>query len=326
MLQLVVSLLALALVVVSPAAAQQPAKVPRIGYLRVGPATAPTNQRSREAFLEGLRELGYVQGKNIVIEWRFAEGRYDRLPDLAAELVRLQVDVLVAGSTPEAVAAKNATKTLPIVFAGVGDPVATGLVASLASPGGNLTGLSLLSRDLDGKRLELLKETIPEASTVAVLGNPANPTLPIHRRELQAAGGALGVQVQLLEVRTPDDFERAFAAASTGRAAGLLVLPDALADAHRARIAALAARSGLPAIYAFREWPEAGGLMSYGPSISDSYRRAAAYVDKILKGAKPGGLPVEQPTKFELVVNLKVAKGLGLTIPQSLLLRAEVFE
>src|SRR5262245_58331035 len=271
MRRLVVSLLALGILGGPLAvAAQQPAKIPRIGYLRVGAPTAPSNQRNRDAFLQGLQALGYVEGKNIVIEWRFAEGRYERLPDLAAELVRLPVDVLVAGSTPEAVAAKNATKTVSIVFAGVGDPVATGLVASLASPGGNLTGLSLLSRDLDGKRLELLKEMVPGASAVAVLGNPANPTLPIHRRELQVAGDALGVQLQLLEVRAPDDFERAFAAASTGRAAGLLVLPDALADAHRARIAALAAKSGLPAIYAFREWPEAGGLMSYGPSISDS--------------------------------------------------------
>jgi len=248
----VVGLLALGLLGVPlGVAAQQPAKVPRIGFLRVGAQTAPTNQRAREAFLLGLLELGYVQGKNIVIEWRYAEGRYERLPDLAAELVRLQVDVLVAGSTPEAVAAKAATKTLPIVFAGVGDPVGTGLVASLASPGGNLTGLSFLSRDLDGKRLELLKETVPQASAVAFLGNPANPTLAIHRRELQAAGQALGVQLQLLEVRAPEDFEGAFRAAATGRAAGLLVLPDALADAHRTRIVALAARSRLPAIYPF---------------------------------------------------------------------------
>src|SRR5262245_33508220 len=327
MRRLVVSLLALGILGGPLAvAAQQPAKIPRIGYLRVGAPTAPSNQRNRDAFLQGLQALGYVEGKNIVIEWRFAEGRYERLPDLAAELVRLPVDVLVATSTPEAVAAKAATKTLPIVFAGVGDPLGTGLVASLASPGGNLTGLSLLSRDLDGKRLELLKETVPEASAVAFLGNPANPTLAVHRQELQAAGQALGVQLQLLEVRAPEDFERAFQAATTGRAAGLLVLPDALADAYRTRIVTLAARSRLPAIYPFREWAEVGGLMAYGPNVSESYRRVATYVDKILKGAKPGALPVEQPTKFELVVNLKTARALGLTIPPSLLLRAEVLE
>jgi len=233
------------------------------------------------------------------------------------------VDVLVAGSTPAAVAARDATKTIPIVLAGVGDPVGTGLVASLASPGGNLTGFSLLSRELDGKRLELLKETVAKASRVAFLGNPANPTLPIHRRELQAAGQALGVQLQLLEVRGPDEFEGAFGAAAKGRAGGLLVLPDAVADAYRTRIVALAAKSKLPAIYPFREFPEAGGLMSYGPNISETYRRAATYVDKILRGAKPADLPVEQPTKFELVINLKTAKALGLTIPRSVLSMAD---
>ena len=302
-------------------AQQQPAKVPRIGFLQ---ASSPSvNRHFADAFRQGLRAFGYVEGQNIAIEERWAEGKFERLPDLAAELVRLKVDVIVVGSTPGSRAAKQATTTIPIVMVNVGDPVGTGLVASLARPGGNVTGLSDLTVDMSAKRLELLKEVAPTASRVAVLWNPTHPTNPLQLRETQVAAQALGLTLQPVEVRSSDEFERAFAAMTRERASVLLVLGDILTVLHRSRVADLAAKNWLPAMYPFREQAEAGGLMSYGPSLPDMYRRAAAYVDKILKGSKPGDLPVEQPTKFELVINLKTAKTLGLKIPQSVLVRAD---
>jgi putative tryptophan/tyrosine transport system substrate-binding protein len=304
------------------ASAQQAGKVPRIGFLGT---TFPSDVSARlDVFRQGLRELGWVEGQNIVIDYRFAEGRFDRLPDLAAELVRLKVDIIVAVPTPAAVAAKNATKTIPIVVISVGDPVGLGLIASLAHPGGNVTGLSFsVGLEIVGKQLELLKETVPKVRRVAILSNPANPAQPLGIREVKVAARSLGVQLQLLEARGPNEFDGAFAAMAKERAGALLVPAESLFVLHRTRLADLAARSRLPAAYGFREHVEAGGLMSYGPSVRDLFRRSATFVDKILKGAKPGDLPVEQPTKFEFVVNLKTAKALGLTIPQSLLQRAD---
>ena len=304
------------------AAAQQPGKVPRIGYFSAGsPSSAP---HLLEAFRKGLRELGWVEGQNIVVDYRFAEGRFDRLPDLAAELVRLKVDIIVAVPTPAAAAAKNATETIPIVMINVGDPVGLGLIASLARPGGNVTGSSYsVGLEIIGKQLELLKETVPKVRRVAILWNPANPSHPLVVRELNVAARSLGVQLQFLEARGPNEFEGAFAAMAKERMGALLVVPDSVSFLHRTRLADLAARSHLPAAYGLRGHVDAGGLMSYGPDSADLFRRAATYVDKILKGAKPADLPVEQPTKFELVVNLKTAKALGLTIPQSVLVRAD---
>ena len=304
------------------AAAQQPGKVPRIGYFSAGsPSSAP---HLLEAFRKGLRELGGVEGQNIVVDYRFAEGRFDRLPDLAAELVRLKVDIIVAVPTPAAAAAKNATETIPIVMINVGDPVGLGLIASLARPGGNVTGSSYsVGLEIIGKQLELLKETVPKVRRVAILWNPANPSHPLVVRELNVAARSLGVQLQFLEARGPNEFEGAFAAMAKERMGALLVVPDSVSFLHRTRLADLAARSHLPAAYGLRGHVDAGGLMSYGPDSADLFRRAATYVDKILKGAKPADLPVEQPTKFELVVNLKTAKALGLTIPQSVLVRAD---
>jgi putative ABC transport system substrate-binding protein len=301
--------------------AQAPAKVPRIGFLSV---SSPTdNPHLLEAFRQGLRELGYVEGQTITIEYRFAEGRPERLPALAAELVRLKVDVIVTGAPSAPEAAKLATSTIPIVFAGAGDAVAVGLVASLARPGGNITGLAAMAPEVVGKQLELLKEVALKVSRVAVLQNPSNPSHPFVLRQAEGAARALGLQLQILEARTPAEIDAAFAAMRSQRAGGVLVLRDALFLTQRTQIAALAAKSRLPTVYGFREQAEAGGLMAYGASVPLIYRRAATYVDKILKGAKPADLPVEQPTKFELVVNLKTAKGLGLTIPQSILVRAD---
>ena len=300
--------------------AQQPARVPRIGILTPG-----ISERLHlfEAFRQGLRELGYVEGQNISLEFRSAEGNFERLPDLAAELVRLKVDVIAAFTTPASLAAKQATKTIPIVMGPVGDPVGTGLVASLARPGGNVTGLSLIAPELAGKRLQLLKEIVPGASRVAVLSNPTVPYTGLAVRETETAARTLGVQLQPLEIRAPEDIDRAFEAAIRGRASALTVIEDPLVLRHRVRIVALAAKSRLPAIYGFREVVEAGGLMSYAANLSDLYRPAAIYVDKILRGAKPADLPVEQPMRFELVINLKTAKALGLTIPQSVLIRVD---
>jgi len=309
------------LVVPLAAEAQQAGKVARIGVLAQGSSTdAP---HSGEAFRQGLHDLGYVEGQNIVLEYRWAEGRAERLPDLAVELVNLKVDVIVAGGTPAPLAAKHATRTIPIVMGGAGDPVGTGLVASLARPGGNVTGLSTLTPELGRKRLQLLKEVVPGVSRVAVLWNAANPYTLLLVRETEAAARTLGVQVQSLAVRGPDDFENALPAAIRGRAGALIVVDDPLTYLYRMRIVDFAARNRLPAMYGFREFAEAGGLMAFGANLADLYRRAATYVDKILKGAKPADLPVEQPTKFELIINMKTAKALGLTIPPSLLLRAD---
>jgi putative ABC transport system substrate-binding protein len=300
---------------------QQASKVPRIGYLSAGaPETAPTFEN---AFRQGLRELGYVEDRNIAIEYRWAKGKYERLPELAAELVRLKVDVILAVTTPAGQAAKAATRTIPIVFTLVADPVASGLVGSLARPSGNITGLPSIASETIGKQLELLKETVARVSRVAVLQNPDASSHQFMVREAAGAARALGVQLRVLKARSPNDLDAAFTAIIGERADALLVLADGFFRTHRARIADFAAKSRLPLVSGEREQTEVGGLMSYGPSRLDIFRRAATYVDKILKGAKPADLPVEQPTKFELVINLKTAKALGLTIPQTLLQRAD---
>jgi putative ABC transport system substrate-binding protein len=303
------------------AAAQQPTQIPRIGYL--GGADPSANADRREAFRQRLRELGYVEGKNIVIEYRHAEEKLDRLPALAAELVRLKVDVIVTGGGRATRAAKEATKTIPIVMAQVPDPVGDGFVASLARPGGNVTGLSALGPELSGKRLELLKETVPKLSRVAVLGTSTTPGNAQQLREVELAAGALKVKLQFLDVLDPKDIETAFRAASKGHAEGVLVLSASIFISRRTQVLGLVEKSRIPVIYGGRAFVEAGGLMSYGVNNTDLDRRAATYVDKILKGAKPADLPVEQPIKFELVINLKAAKQIGLTIPPNVLLRAD---
>ena len=300
-----------------PAQAQQPAKVRRIGVLR---ADSPPNLPV-ETFQQAMRDLGYIEGKNIVIEYRYAEGKVDRLPNLAEELVRLNVEVIWAVG-PTVSPAKNATKTIPIVITNVGDPVGSGLVASLARPGGHITGLSTLSPELSGKRLEILKEVILKLSRVAFFGNSNAPANAQTLKETEVAAGAFGLQIQYLEVQTPKEIEPAFQAASMGRAQVLLVFRNPLTAIHHARIAELAVKSHLPTMYADREFVEAGGLMSYGPDYIFMYRRVAAMVDKILKGTKPADIPVEQPTKFEFIINLKAAKQIGLTIPPNVLARA----
>ena len=311
-------------ILASPLAAetQQVGQVYRIGYLSAGSISA--TPRNREAFRQGLRELGWVEGQNIVIEYRYAE--LDRLPSLAAELVSLKVDVIMTQTTIAALAAKQATRSIPIVFGAVSDPVATGLVASFARPGENVTGSSFFAPELVGKSMELLKEAVPGVNPVAILWQPTAFAAPQGKALLKAAEVAaqtLGVRLQVVEARGPDDFERAFTEMTRARANALVVLTSATFPVARRSLVELAAMTRLPAIYPFREDVEAGGLMSYGPSVSDLFRRAATYVDKILKGTKPADLPVEQPTKFELVINLKTAKALGLTIPQTLLLRAD---
>ena len=316
------SVIAFVLVVAGAVAqAQQPTKVPRIGYLT--PASLSANAARVEAFRQGLHELGYVEGKNIVIEHRYAEEKQDRLPALAAELVRLKVDVIVTGGTRSTHAAKEATKTIPIVMAQDTDPIGNGFIASLARPGGNITGLSNLVTELSGKRLELLKEIVPKLFRVAVLGFSTDPGNPPALKESELAARALGVQLQSLDVLVPKDIETAFRAASKGRADAVLVLAGSVFNSHRTQIAALAVKGRLPAIYINPEYVEDGGLMSYGASITDLYRRAATYVDKILKGRTPADLPVEQPMKFEFIINLKAAKQIGLTIPQWVLMRAD---
>jgi putative tryptophan/tyrosine transport system substrate-binding protein len=309
------------LVFVHPAGAQQPSKVPKIGFL-VGPSRSFFASRM-ESFQQGLHSLGYIEGKNIAIEYRYAEGKADRLPTLAAELVGLNVDVIVTSATPSVLAAKKATSTIPVVFVSVTDPVASGLVASLARPGGNITGLTILAPELSGKRLELLKEAVPNVTRVAFLWNPANPAQAPQWREAQAAAQALGLRLQSLEVRSSNDFDSAFEAALRERARALIASPEPLINTHLKRIVEFAAKNRLPAMYAGPEVVDAGGLMSYAPDYTYQYRRAATYVDKILKGAKPADLPVEQPTKFELVINLKAAKQIGLTIPPNVLARAD---
>ena len=306
------------------AAEAQPApRNARIGYLATNLATTPHLQ---DAFRQGLRDLGYVEGRNLVIEYRSAEGKSDRLAVLAAELVALNIDVIVAPGTPQALAAKQATRTLPIVFATAADPVGSGLVTSLARPGGNVTGLSILAPALVGKRLELLTQALPGVSRVAVLWQPGGHDERTDNDILKEAGVAarvLGVRLQFVEARGPADFDRAFSDMTRARAGALTVLTGIMFLNERRRLVDLTAKNRLPAVYGGRDFVDAGGLLSYGPNLDDLYRRAATYVDNILKGAKPGDLPVEQPTKFELVINLKTAKALGLTIPPSLLQRAD---
>ena len=304
--------------------AQQAATLPRVGFLFPASLSDPRIPPFPRAFRQGLHELGYVEGQNIAIEFRWAEGQYDRLPGLAAELVRLKVNVIVAAGLPATQAAKQATETIPIIMMNVGDPVASGIVASLARPGGNITGMSFMMPELVGKQLEMLKEVVPKVSRVGVLWNPANPVFQaVQLREAKAAAQVLGVRLQILEARGPDEFDRAFSAMTRGSTGALAVLGDPVFFLHRARIADLAAKNRLPAMYGLREHVEAGGLMVYAASLAELSRRASTYVGKILQGAKPGDLPVEQATKFDLVINLKTAKALGLTIPPSLLQRAD---
>jgi putative tryptophan/tyrosine transport system substrate-binding protein len=305
-----------------PAAAQQPTKIPRIGYLGL---ISPSVSSARiEAFRQGLRELGYVEGKNIVIEWRHNEGKLDRVPALAAELVRLKVDVIVANGPPAARAAKEATVAIPIVMMQVGDPVESGFVASLARPGGNITGLSTLAPELSGKRLELLKEIVPKLSRVVVFGTSTSPDNAPSLREVELAAKAFGVNLQYLDIRDARDIETAFRAASKGRAEAVLMMVEgAVGGGHRTKILELAVKNRLPVIYSNSQFVEDGGLMAFGVNFADLSRRAATYVDKILKGAKPADLPVEQPTKFEFIINLKAAKQIGLTIPPNVLARAD---
>ena len=318
-----ITLLVVSLVLTSLhlAEAQQAKKVPRIGF--IVPGFPSTSQPNVDAFIQGLRKLGYIEGQNVAIDYRYAEGSNDRLTDLAAELVRLQVDVIVTGSTIAVGAAKKLTGTIPIVMAGLGDPIGTGLVASLSRPGGNVTGLSSFGPELSTKRLELLKETVPRVSRVAILFNGANPSNLVSLKEIEIAAPVLGVQLQPLDVRGADDFEPAFDIANRRRANALLVQRDPLNQAHQTRIVALAAKRKLPAMYPGIEYVTVGGLMSYGVSTNDLYRRAATYVDKILKGTKPADLPVEQPMKFEFIVSLKAAKQIGLTVPPNVLVRAD---
>jgi putative ABC transport system substrate-binding protein len=320
-----ITLLALCSLLLAPCSsvdAQQPAKVPRIGYLTN--TSLSGNAARTEAFRQGLRELGYVEGKNIVIEWRYLEGKPDRLLSLAAELVRLKVDIIVTAGPLATRAAKEGTSTIPVVMAQDPDPVGNGFVASLARPGGNITGLSRLAPELSGKRLELLKEIIPKLSRVAVFGTSTQPGSAQMIREVELAAKAFGVKLQYLDLLSPKDIETAFREAGKGRADGVLMLvAGGVAGAHRTEIVELAVKSRLPVIYSGREYLEAGGLISYGVSITDLDRRAATYVDKILKGAKPADLPVEQPIKFEFIVNLRAAKQIGLTIPPNVLARAD---
>jgi putative ABC transport system substrate-binding protein len=303
------------------ATAQQPKKVPLIGYLAA--ASLSANAARTEAFRRGLRELGYVEGKNIVIEWRYAEGKRDRLPALAAELVRLNVDVIVTAGSGSTGAAKEVTSKIPIIMAQDSDPVASGFVASLARPGGNITGLSILSPELYGKRLEILKEVVPKLSRVAVLGTSPDQRNAQRLREVDPAAKAFGVTLQHLDILGPKDIETAFRAATKGRADAVLVLASPVVNSQRKQVIELAAKNRLPAIYYRRDFVEEGGLMTYGVDTLDLDRRAAAYVDKILKGTKSADLPVEQPTKFEFVINLKGAKQIGLTIPPNVLVRAD---
>ena len=303
------------------AEAQQPAKITPIGYLDA--VSLSVNAARVEAFRQSLRKLGYVEGKNIFIEWRSADGKLDRLPALAAELVHLKVDIIVTGGRSATRAAKEATSTIPIVMTQDSDPVANGFVASLARPGGNITGLSTLAPELSGKQLELMKEIIPKLSRVAVFGSSTSPGNAQSLREVELAARAFKVQLQYLDVLDPKDIETAFRAASNGRADGVLVLNSPVFASRQTQVVDLAVKSRLPAIYWRSDFVEAGGLMSYGTSQNDLDRRAATYVDKILKGTKPADLPVEQPTKFELVINLKTAKQIGVTIPQKVLARAD---
>jgi putative tryptophan/tyrosine transport system substrate-binding protein len=302
-------------------AQQAAAKISRIGFL--GNSTAQLEANLVGPFREGLRALGYEEGRNIAIEYRWAEGKYEGFPALIAELIALNVEVIVTAGTPASLAVKNATRTIPLVMVAVGDPVATGLVASLARPGGNITGLTSISVEMEGKRLELLREVVPKVSHIAVLWNAASPIQVIEEGEVRAAAQVLGIKMLSLGVRNREEIDDAFATIIRERPDALLVLADRLFLHHRTRIMDFAAQERLPGVHAYRELVEAGGLMSYGSSYADMHRRAATYVDKILKGAKPADLPVERPVKFELVINLKTAKALGLEVPPTLLGRAD---
>lgn len=305
------------------AQAQQPGKIPRVGVLRPG-NPPPGDLGQRDAFERGLRDLGWTPGRNIVIEYRYAEGRAERLPELAAELVRLPVDVIVASAPAGVRAAQQATRTIPIVMSTLPDPVGEGFVPSLARPGGNITGLTLDSEDLAGKQVELLKEALPKLSRIAVLRNPSSPGWDVGRRHIEAAARRLKLEVKDFPVSRAADLPPAFAAMSQAGVEAVLVRRDVLViERNRSEVVALAAQRRLPAMYNFRQFAESGGLMSYGANVNDIHRRSAGFVDRILKGAKPGDLPVEQPTTFELVINLKTARALGLTIPPALLLRAD---
>jgi putative ABC transport system substrate-binding protein len=321
-LRLLISGLAVLLLVLSvPAEAQQSGKIPRIGYLT---AVSVSGFASRtDAFRKGLRELGYIEGKSIVIDYRYGDGKTDRLNQLADELVRLKVDVIVTGGAPATIAAKDATRTIPIVMGSDADPVGSGIVTSLARPGGNITGFSTLATEIGGKRLELLKEIVPRLSHVAVFGTSTYPGNAQALKETEVAAGAFGVTLQYRDVLDPKEIDAAFQEATKARVGAVLVLASSVLLSQRARITDLVIKNGVPAIYPNGEYVEDGGLMSYGPNIVDLFRRSATYVDKILKGAKPGDLPVEQPTKFEFVINLKTAKQIGVTIPQSVLYRAD---
>jgi len=299
------------------AEAQQVGKVPRIGFLRAGPLP----QDFLQGFQQGLRDHGYIEGQNIIIEYRFTDGSTGALANLIAELLQDKVDVVVVSGTAAALAAKNATSTVPIVMAGVIDPIDSGLVSGLAQPGGNITGMSLMSVDLLGKRVELLKDLVPQLSRFVLLGNPTHPTYAAQKEAAEAGARALGVQLTSIDVRDPKDFEAAFKTAHGEQA--LIQMDGIFFTTHRALLTQLAVSYGLPAIYGFQDWVEAGGLMSYGPNFAEVYRRAAAFVDKILKGAKPADLPVEQPIKFELVINFKTAEALGLTLSPRLLFQAD---
>jgi len=319
--RLVVMLACVILAAPLVAAAQPAATIRRIGYL--SPAWFALHTRTRDAFVHGLRELGWVEGQNMAIEYRYAEGSYDRLPDLAAELVRLKVDVIFAPSTPAIQAAKQATTTIPIVMDTLGDPVQTGLVTGLAQPGGNITGTAGFAPELGGKQLELLKAAVPGVTAVAALANPANANTPHVLREIARAAQALDVHLRRVDVRHAGELDHAFAVMTSARADALIVLPDPMVLGLRQRIVAWAAQRRLPGIYFTREFVEDGGLMTYGPDLASRHRHAATYVDKILKGAKPADLPVEQPIQFELVINLKTATALGITIPPTLLFQAD---
>jgi putative ABC transport system substrate-binding protein len=314
-------LILFALLSSSFAEAQQAGKVPRIGFL--DPTSRAVSKARIESFRQGLVKLGYKEGKNIAIDYRFADGESERLNQHAAELIRLNVDIIVTRAIPGAVAAQHATIKTPIVFVGVADAVAAGLVASLAKPGGNITGLTSLAPELSGKRLEVLRETFPKLARVAVLRNPSNAGDAITWKETEEAAQALGLQLHSLEVRSVKDFENVFESATKADGQALLTLPDPLLQSHRKEIVDFAAKSRLPGIYPDPEYVEAGGLMSYAANPVEFYARAASYVDRILKGAKPADLPVEQPTKFDLVINLKAAKQIGLLIPQKVLARAD---
>ena len=307
-------------VVPHAAHAQQPALPRHIGVLL---AVHSPDSREAQAFRQGLRDAGYAEGRDVVIEWRSASGNYARVPPLAADLVQRKVDVIVVESTPAALAVKRATSTIPIVLAVVADPVASGLDANLAHPGGNITGLSSMGIEFGAKRLQLLKETIPRLTRVAVLGNLANPWHTKVVEDLKAVAPSLSIELSVVGVRTPEEIGPAFSAFRRAHAQALYVIGDGLLLAHRAMLVKLASKDRLPSIYFLRQFADEGGLMSYGPNNGDLWRRSAGYVDKILKGAKPGDLPIEQPTKFEFVVNLKTAKALGITIPESILLRAD---